>query len=78
MPGCDRARDRRPAKSAARLDLLESLSNAAIGLFVSWSATFFVLGYSAGEGIAITAMFFLLSFARSWGVRRFFRIFANV
>jgi len=26
---------------------LESLANAAIGLLVSWAATFFVLGYSA-------------------------------
>ena len=26
---------------------LEALCNAAIGLLVSWAATFFVLGYSA-------------------------------
>ena len=48
---------------------LESLCNAVIGLLVSWAATFFVLGYSAAGSLAVTAMFFVLSFARSYAIR---------
>jgi hypothetical protein len=48
---------------------LESLCNAVIGLLVSWAATFFVLGYSAAGSLAVTAMFFCLSFARSYAIR---------
>lgn len=51
---------------------LESLANAAIGLLVSWAATFFVLGYSASGSAAVTAMFFGLSFARSYVLRLIF------
>ena len=52
---------------------LESLCNAAIGLVVSWAATRFILGYDAGQSAAITAMFFGLSFARSYIIRNIFR-----
>ena len=51
---------------------LESLCNAAIGLMVSWAATRFILGYDAGQSAAITAMFFGLSFARSYVLRLIF------
>lgn len=51
---------------------LESLCNAAIGLVVSWAATRFILGYDAGQSAAITAMFFGLSFARSYVLRLIF------
>lgn len=55
------------------LDTLEALANAVIGLLVSWAATFFVLGYSPAGSAAVTAMFFVLSFTRSWVLRRVFR-----
>jgi hypothetical protein len=51
---------------------LEALANAAIGLVVSWAATFFVLGYSAAGSLAVTMMFFGLSFARSYALRLLF------
>jgi hypothetical protein len=52
---------------------LEALCNAAIGLLVSWAATFLVLGYSATGSLAVTAMFFTLSFTRSYVLRLVFR-----
>lgn len=52
---------------------LEALCNAAIGLLVSWAATFFVLGYSATGPLAVTSMFFALSFTRSYVLRLVFR-----
>ncbi len=52
---------------------LEALCNATIGLLVSWAATFFVLGYSATGSLAVTAMFFALSFTRSYVLRLVFR-----
>jgi hypothetical protein len=51
---------------------LESLANAAIGFAVSWAATWLVLGYSPAQGLAVTAMFFGLSFARSYVLRLVF------
>ena len=59
------------------MSALEALANAAIGLVVSWAATFFVLGYTASGSVAVTAMFFGLSFARSWIIREIFRRLAN-
>ena len=55
------------------MSALEALCNAAIGLLVSWAATTFVLGYTASQSAAITAMFFGLSFTRSWAIREIFR-----
>jgi len=52
---------------------LEALANAVIGLCVSWAATFFVLGYSPTESAAITAMFFGLSFTRTYVLRLIFK-----
>ena len=57
----------------ARLDLTESLCNAGIGLVVSWSATWLVLGYTADQSIAVTLMFFALSFVRTFVLRSIFR-----
>jgi len=54
-------------------DAAEALTNAVIGLAVSWAATFFVLGYSAAGSAGVTAMFFVLSFARAWIIRAAFR-----
>ena len=55
------------------MSALEALCNAAIGLLVSWAATFFVLGYSATGSLAVTAMFFAISFTRSYILRLVFR-----
>lgn len=54
-------------------DATEALANAVIGLMVSWAATWAILGYSPAESIAITAMFFGLSFTRAYILRRIFR-----
>ena len=54
-------------------DALEAFANAAIGLAVSWIATWAVLGYAPGQAIAVTGMFFALSFTRSWVLRKLFR-----
>lgn len=51
---------------------LEALANAAIGFVVSWAATVFVLGYSPAHSIGVVAMFFTLSFARSYVLRKIF------
>jgi hypothetical protein len=58
------------------MSALEALVNAAIGLVVSWAATFFILGYSPAQSAAITGMFFGLSFTRAWVIRELFRRFA--
>ncbi len=58
-------------------DAAEAMANAVIGLAVSWAATFFVLGYTAAGSAAVTAMFFSLSFARSWALRALFRRLGN-
>ena len=55
------------------MDAVEALANAAIGLIVSWLATWLVLGYSAASSMGITAMFFGLSFTRLWILRAIFR-----
>lgn len=55
------------------MDATEALANAGIGLVVSWAATWAVLGYSPAQSAAITAMFFGLSFTRSWALRAAFR-----
>lgn len=54
-------------------DATEAMANALIGMVVSWLATWLVLGYSAAGSVAVTLMFFFLSFARSWALRRLFR-----
>lgn len=57
------------------MSALEALANAAIGLAVSWAATLWVLGYSPAQSAQITAMFFGLSFGRTWVIRRIFKGF---
>ena len=58
------------------MSALEALCNAVVGLLVSWAATFFILGYSAAGSLAVTVMFFGLSFARSYLIREAFRRWA--
>jgi hypothetical protein len=66
----------------ARLDLVEAAANATVGLIVSWAVTYFALPLlfglapSAGQSAAITALFFGISAARSFVLRRVFRRFA--
>ena len=59
------------------MDALEALANAVIGLLISWAATWLVLGYDPAASIAVSAMFFWLSFARAWLIRAIFRGLAN-
>jgi hypothetical protein len=51
----------------------ESLLNAGIGLVVSWLASWLVLGFTPAQSVAVTLMFFLLSFARAFVIREAFR-----
>lgn len=57
-----------------RIDATEAIANATIGLLVSWSATYFVLGYTPVGSAAVTLMFTGLSFARAYILRRIFRV----
>ena len=59
------------------MDATEALTNAIVGLVISWAATFFVLGYSAAGSVAVTAMFFCLSFVRALALRVLFRRLGN-
>lgn len=52
---------------------IEALTNAIIGLVVSWVLTLTVLGYSPAQSAAVTAMFFAASFTRAWIIREIFR-----
>ena len=58
---------------------LEALTNATIGLVVSWVATFWLLpplfgiAPSAGQSTGITALFFALSFVRGYVIRKVFK-----
>lgn len=54
-------------------DLAEVLANAIVGLAVSWAATWAVLGFSPVQSVGVTAMFFALSTARQFVLRRLFR-----
>jgi hypothetical protein len=54
-------------------DLAEVLANAVVGLAVSWGATWAVLGFSPVQSVGVTAMFFALSTARQFVLRRLFR-----
>lgn len=56
-----------------RLDAAESIANGVIGFAVSWAVTWAVLGFTASQSIGITAMFFVLSTARAFVLRRLFR-----
>lgn len=65
------------------ISMIEALTNAAVGLAVSWMATFYLLPIffnispTATQSIGITAMFFGLSFLRSWVIREAFRKWAS-
>ena len=59
------------------MDAIEALANASVGLVVSWTATWLVLGYSPASSAAVTGMFFGLSFTRAWIIRGIFRGLSN-
>lgn len=61
-----------------RLSAFEALCNAVIGLAVSWAVTFYALPLwgltpSASASAGITALYFVVSFVRSWAIREIFR-----
>jgi len=61
-----------------KLDTAEAVTNAAIGFLVSVAATYWLLPLwwlvaSVGQSFGITAMFFAISTARSFALRRLFR-----
>lgn len=55
--------------------MAEALTNAAIGLIVSWLITWAVLGFTPTQSVGITLMFFAVSTARAFAVREAFRRF---
>ena len=55
------------------MDLIEATTNAVIGLVVSWCVTFWLTGFTALQSAGFTALFFGISFARSYAVRKVFR-----
>lgn len=55
------------------LDATEALTNACIGMVVSWSLTWAVLGFTPAQSAAVTMMFFVASFLRAWAIREAFR-----
>lgn len=62
--------------------LAEALTNAALGLCVSFVATWWLLPFwglspSAGQSAGITGMFFGLSFLRAFAIREAFRKWAS-
>ena len=59
------------------MDNAEALANAVGGMVISWAATTFILGYTASGAAAVTAMFFGLSYARSYALRKVFRWLAR-
>lgn len=61
---------------------LEALTNATLGLIISWAITFYALPLwglepSAVQSISITATYFCVSFLRSWAIRAGFRRWAS-
>lgn len=55
------------------MDAIEAITNSTLGLIVSVLLTWLWLGFTPVQSIAITAVFFIASTVRSYGVRRFFR-----
>lgn len=61
-----------------KLDALEALTNAVVGLLVSWAITYAALPWwgltpTPAGAAGITAMYFFVSAARSFVIRRIFR-----
>lgn len=61
-----------------KLSAIEALCNAVAGLIISWAVTYYALPWwglypSASASLGITALYFGISFARSWAIREAFR-----
>jgi len=70
------------ARTAAKLDAAEALANATIGLALSVLAVqalwpLFGWDASLSQSLAVTGLFWGLSVARGFAVRRVFRRLAN-
>lgn len=61
-----------------KMDAIEAIANAAIGLAASWLVTWAVLGFSPIASAGITGMFFGLSTTRAFVLRRLFRRLSRV
>jgi len=62
-------------KQSKKMSAVESMTNAVVGLIVSWLFTYFCLPLfglepSPMSAIGITAAYFILSFIRGYIVRR--------
>ena len=60
------------------MSAIEAMCNATLGLAVSWAVTYWCLPLwglqpSAPDAAAITALYFVVSFLRSWAIREVFR-----
>jgi len=67
-----------PMSSSRALDATEAVTNAVVGLVVSWAFTYYALPFwglrpSPGDALGVTLAFFCLSAARSFALRRLFR-----
>lgn len=58
-----------------RLSLAEAITNATLGLIVSWLITWAVLGFTPAQSAGITLLFFAVSTVRAFAVREIFRRF---
>jgi len=63
------------------MSAIEALTNAAIGLLVSYAVTYLALPLwgltpSLSQSAGITAMYFVVSFLRAWAIREVFRRWA--
>lgn len=56
-----------------KIDAIEAMTQAAIGLVVSLALTHYWLGFTPIQSMHITAVFFIASFARAWIIRASFR-----
>ena len=60
-----------------RHSLMEAATNIIVGIALSWLLTFFVMPFwgfnpTIGQALEVTAVFTVVSFARSYALRRIF------
>ena len=75
-------RTNRRKSGPTRMNAAEALCNAVVGLIVSWGVTYWMLPLwgltpSASASAGITAMYFVISFARAWAIREAFSKWAS-
>lgn len=64
------------------MNALEAITNALVGLLISWAVTYYALPWwglepSAGQSAAITSLYFCVSFLRAWAIREVFSRWQN-